>query len=82
VGTGHAVEFALKREGLRKFNQLAKAGFRKQTPLDQVAIVVKGRVISDPAFQSASFSGPIQITGNFTAAEAAKLAKAIDRAAR
>jgi hypothetical protein len=62
--------------------QLTKAGFGKQTPQDQVAIVVNGRVISNPAFQSVSFSGPIQITGNFTSAEAAKLAKSIDRAAR
>src|SRR5262249_52507445 len=40
-------------------------------------IVLDGVVQSNPAFQASSFSGPVQITGNFSQTEAADLAKII-----
>ena len=50
-GTGTVVDFSLKRQGLRKLNEMAQAQFDSTSPQNQVAIVVNGRVESNPAFR-------------------------------
>jgi preprotein translocase subunit SecD len=80
-GSDYVVNFTLKRGGLRKLNTMARSQFGLSAPQDTVAIVVDGVVESNPAFQSPSVTGPIQITGNFTPTQAAKLARALNRAA-
>jgi preprotein translocase subunit SecD len=68
----------LKSSGLRKFNALAAASFPQSSPRNEVAIVLDGLVYSNPAFQSSSFNGAVQITGNFTPGEASDLATVIN----
>jgi len=63
---------------LKKFNDLAASSFPKSAPQNEVAIALDALVYSAPAFQASSFSGPVQITGNFTPGEAADLAKVIN----
>lgn len=76
-GVGWVVLMDLTSSGAQKFNALAAKSFRQPSPTDQVAIVLDGVVQSNPAFQAASFSGPVQISGNFTETEATDLAKLI-----
>jgi preprotein translocase subunit SecD len=77
-GQGYAVSMTLKGGGLDKFNKLAAASFSQAAPRNEVAIVLDGLVYSAPAFQAASFSGPVQITGNFSPSEASDLATVIN----
>lgn len=77
-GQGYAVEMTLKSAGLTKFNALAATSFNKQSPQNEVAIVLDGLVYSNPAFQTSSFSGPVQITGNFSPGQASDLATVIN----
>jgi preprotein translocase subunit SecD len=67
----------LTGSGAQKFNALAAKSFGQPSPTDEVAIVLDGVVQSAPAFQASSFSGPVQISGNFTQSEATDLAKLI-----
>jgi hypothetical protein len=76
-GQGYAVELTLTSSGLSRFNELAAALFRQNAPRNEVAMVVDGIVYSSPAFQASSFSGTVQITGNFTPKQAAQLAAAV-----
>jgi preprotein translocase subunit SecD len=83
AGQGYAVDVTLKNEGLTKFNQLAAAAYDpsspgSNSPRDEVAIVLDGLVYSNPAFQTPSFSGPIQITGTFSKSQASDLATVIN----
>ncbi len=77
-GQGYAVEMTLKSAGLAKFNTLAATSFKQTQPRNEVAIVLDGLVYSAPAFQTGSFSGPVQITGNFTQSAASDLATVIN----
>jgi preprotein translocase subunit SecD len=77
-GVGYAVNMTLKSGGLRKFNALAAVSFPKSPPQNEVAIVLDQQIQSAPAFQASSFSGAVQITGNFTPGEAADLAQVIN----
>ena len=82
-GQGYAVEMTLKSAGLTKFNKMAAASYDAQnpgsnSPRDQVAIVLDGVVQSNPAFQSGSFNGPVQITGSFSQGQASDLATIIN----
>jgi preprotein translocase subunit SecD len=81
-GLGWVVDLRLKKSGMATFNRMATDLFGKDSPGDQVALVVDGKVVSNPAFQSSSFSGPIEISGSFTGKDAAALAKAINQARR
>ncbi|GMU77872.1 MAG: hypothetical protein AMXMBFR46_06700 [Acidimicrobiia bacterium] len=74
----YVVLLNLTDEGLGKFNELAQRSFQQPSPTDQVAIVLDGIVQSNPAFQSPSFDGDVQISGNFSATEASDLAKLIN----
>jgi preprotein translocase subunit SecD len=73
------VTLRLDEEGARLFEQLTADLAAKQPPNNQLAIVVDDQVISAPTVQSAIPGGQIQITGNFTQAEAEKLAADITR---
>jgi preprotein translocase subunit SecD len=77
-GTGYVVDMNLKSEGLSKFNSLASASFNKSPPQNEVAIALDGEVYSSPRFDSANFSGPVQISGSFTSSEVSDLAKLIN----
>jgi preprotein translocase subunit SecD len=77
-GQGYAVNMTLKSSGLKKFNDLAAASFPQSAPRNEVAIALDALVYSAPAFQASSFSGPVQITGNFTPSQASDLAKVIN----
>jgi preprotein translocase subunit SecD len=77
AGRGWAVNMDLTDSGATKFNALAGKSFGQPSPTDQVAIVLDGVVQSNPQFDAASFSGPVQISGSFTQSEATDLAKLI-----
>ena len=83
TGQGYAVDVTLKSAGLAKFNALAAASYDSakpgsNSPRDEVAIVLDGVVYSNPAFQTGSFSGPVQITGSFNQSQASDLATVIN----
>ena len=83
TGQGYAVDVTLRSAGLAKFNALAAASYDSSkpgsnSPRDEVAIVLDGLVYSNPAFQTGSFSGPVQITGSFTQSQASDLATVIN----
>ena len=81
TGTGYAVIMNLTGTGQTKFNTLAAKSYGQTSPTDEVAIVLDGVVQSNPAFQTASFSGPVQITGGsngFSQGDASDLAKLIN----
>jgi preprotein translocase subunit SecD len=84
AGQGYVVEFPLTKAGLKALNVMAAAGYSQapSAPRNEVAMVVDGLVYSAPAFQSPSFDGPLQITGDFTANEAADLAAIVNVARR
>ena len=81
AGNGYVVLMNLNSLGSQQFNALAAKSYGQPTPTDQVAIVLDGVVQSNPAFQAASFSGPVQISGGtngFSQSEAQDLAKLIN----
>ena len=65
-----------------KFNAMAAALFGRPAPRNEVAVVVDGVVYSAPAFQAMSFSGAVQLTGNFTTRQATSLASTINASRR
>ncbi len=71
---GWVVDLSLRSDGSTAFNNLAKASYPKQPPQNAVAIVLDGVVQSAPAFQTNSFSGDVQISGNFSEGDAKDLA--------
>lgn len=64
-------------DGEDLWNSLAALCFAggSECPTKQIAIVLDGQVISAPVVQVPSFSGSVQISGDFTEAEANDLAK-------
>ena len=64
-------------DGEDQWNALAKTCFEggATCPTKQVAIVLDSKVISAPVVQTPEFNGNVQISGNFTEAEAGDLAK-------
>jgi preprotein translocase subunit SecD len=74
----YVVLLDLTSDGLDEFNQLAAKSFGQPSPQDEVAIVLDGLVQSNPAFQTSSFDGTVQITGSFSSTEASDLAKLIN----
>jgi preprotein translocase subunit SecD len=62
------VDFTLREEGARRFDEFARVAFRGQNSPDnqQFAIVLDGAVVSAPSINTASFGGRGQIEGNFT----------------
>jgi preprotein translocase subunit SecD len=78
---GWVVITTLTNAGHRKFNDLAHTLYPKTPPQNAVAIGLDGVVQSAPAFQTDSFSGDIQITGNFTKKQAEQLAVVLNTGA-
>ncbi len=77
-GEGYTVSVRFTDKGAAAFDALAATSFPKSPPENQVAIVLDGVVQSAPAFQAASFSGDVQISGSFTPTEAEDLATIIN----
>ena len=71
---GWVVDITFNSSGSAKFNALAAVSFPKPAPQNAVAIVLDGVVQSAPAFRTSSFTGNVQISGNFTQTEAEDLA--------
>jgi preprotein translocase subunit SecD len=71
---GWVVVLSLKDAGEKAFNAMAGEAYPKSPPQNAVAIVLDGVVQSAPAFNEPSFSGDIQISGNFSETEAKDLA--------
>ncbi len=71
---GWVVILKLRDDGAASFNQLAQESYPKSPPQNSVAIVLDGIVQSAPAFQEPSFSGDVQISGDFSETEARDLA--------
>jgi preprotein translocase subunit SecD len=74
----YVVLLNLTSEGLAQFNNLAKVSYGQASPQNEVAIVLDGLVQSNPAFQTSSFDGTVQISGNFSSTDASDLAKLIN----
>ena len=84
-GVGYPVNVTLTPSGVVKFDALVAALYDvphpgSNSPRNEVAIVIDGLAYSAPAFQTGSFSGPVQITGNFTSNQASQIAKLINQA--
>ncbi|MEY3691451.1 MAG: protein translocase subunit SecD [Actinomycetota bacterium] len=64
-------------DGEDQWNSLAQKCYAGDAtcPTKQIAIVLDGKVISAPVVQTPQFNGSVQISGDFTEAEAADLAK-------
>lgn len=72
---GWVVELSLKDSGAQKFNALAAESYPKQSPQNQVAIVLDGIVQSNPQFNEPNFEGGnVSISGDFSEGEAKDLA--------
>jgi preprotein translocase subunit SecD len=71
-----SVSLTLRKDGAKDFNQLAGLCFARQAtcPTNRVAIELDGVVESSPQFQTATFDGPVEISGNFSEHEAKDLA--------
>jgi hypothetical protein len=68
-----AIDLVLTPEGARLMDNWAAAHFQ-----ERFAIVLDGTVVSAPSINATSFNGQIQISGNFTPAEANALLEAIN----
>jgi len=73
-GTGYTVVLTFNSLGQQKFNALAAASYPKTPPQNAVAIVLDGVVQSAPSFRTPSFTGSVEISGNFSQGEAEDLA--------
>lgn len=67
----------LDEQGTQVFGRLTADLSTQQTPLNQLAIVVRGQVVAAPTVQSAIPGGKVQINSNYTKKEAEDLAKQI-----
>jgi preprotein translocase subunit SecD len=71
------VNLTFDDEGAKTFGSLTADLATKQTPLNQLAIVVRGQVVAAPTVMSAIPGGKIQIAGTYTKDDAEKLAAQI-----
>lgn len=71
------VNLILDDEGSKSFEQLTAGLATKTPPQNQLAIVVRGKVVTAPAVMSAIPGGKIQLSSNFTRADAEKTAAEI-----
>jgi preprotein translocase subunit SecD len=78
AGSVWAVNLTFDSEGAAAFGALTSRVIGLTPPLDQVAIVLDGVVISAPQINEAIPSGNAQISGKFTAEEARDLAKNLE----
>ena len=69
-----AVDIEFDGSGGSIFDQIAKRDYQKTPPQDKLGIFLDNQPISTPNFNTSSFGGKAQITGNFTWSEAKLLA--------
>lgn len=74
TGTSWIVSLSLDDEGTKSFTRLTTELAAKTPPQNQLAIVVRGRVVSAPTVMSPITGGEVQINSNFTRQDAEKLA--------
>lgn len=74
-GSGWAVEFDLRPEDVGRLSTLTGQLASEQSPRNELAMVSNGRVISAPAVQAPITSGKLQLSGDFTRAEAERYVK-------
>ena len=77
TGSGWYVTLSFNGEGTKKFGALTSRVTSLAPPLNQVAIVLDGLVVSAPSINEAINSGSAQITGNFTQIEANDLSNVL-----
>lgn len=75
--SGWQITMTLDTDGAKLFGKLTTEIFRKDPPANQLAIEVRGRVVSAPTVQGAITDGRVQITGHFSQESAEKLAAEI-----
>lgn len=68
-----AVQLTMYPDDAKAFGELTGRLAKEQTPRNQIAIVVDGKVVTAPAVMGAITGGEIQITGNFSRPDAEKL---------
>lgn len=74
---GWMVNLGFTGNGTDKFGKLTQRVTKLGTPLNQVAIVLDGQVVSAPRINEAILTGNAQITGSFTQADANQLANVL-----
>jgi SecD/SecF fusion protein len=72
-GRGWEVNCTLKSEGAKRFDEEAAILFN-QVPKGLIAIVLDGKILLKPRVNSPSFTGAVEITGDFPEDEAQSLA--------
>ncbi|MET7277754.1 hypothetical protein ABZS29_05935 [Kribbella sp. NPDC005582] len=73
-GIGWLVTLKLDAEGTKAFATLTGQLVKSKPPTNQLAIVVKDRVVSAPMVSAPITEGRVQIAGNFTSKQAKQLA--------
>jgi preprotein translocase subunit SecD len=76
-GSGWTVGLTLDAEGAQTFSRLTSELSKKAAPQNQIAIVVRGRVVTAPAVMSPITGGELEISSKYTQKEAEQLAKEI-----
>lgn len=76
-GAGWIVGLTLDDEGAQTFGRLTTELSTKAAPQNQIAIVVRGRVVAAPAVMSPIIGGKLEISSNYTQKEAEQLAREI-----
>ncbi|MBC7463992.1 MAG: protein translocase subunit SecD [Actinobacteria bacterium] len=76
-GAGWFVTLSFNSEGTKAFGALTSRVTSLAPPLNQVAIVLDGLVVSAPSINEAINSGSAEITGSFTQVEAEDLANVL-----
>ena len=76
-GTQYAVSLTFNGDGTKAFADLTASVTSLQPPLNQVAIVLDGLVVSAPAINESIPSGKAEITGDFKRLEAEDLANVL-----
>lgn len=76
-GTQYVVSLSFNGDGTKAFAALTSRVTSLPAPLNQVAIVLDGLVVSAPSINEAIPSGSAEITGNFTRIEAEDLSNVL-----
>jgi preprotein translocase subunit SecD len=76
-GTQYVVSLTFNGDGTKAFGALTSRVTSLPSPLNQVAIVLDGLVVSAPSINEAIPSGSAEITGNFTRIEAEDLSNVL-----
>ncbi|MGI5350429.1 SecDF P1 head subdomain-containing protein [Streptomyces sp. CA-250714] len=73
--SGWMIQASFQDQDAKRFAALTGRAAQRQSPRNQVAIVLGDRLISAPAVTGSITGGQVQITGNFTEDSAKALAK-------